>query len=137
MHLLRAAYEGLALSCYDCLHFLPQAGQLAVTGGGAASDLLCQMFADCLDRPVRRPGFPELGLAGAARLVWAGLGFEGPMPLEEPSTARVFLPDAGRHPVYERMYALFLDLRTRLEPYWLDREGLLAGPCEVGTNHRK
>jgi sugar (pentulose or hexulose) kinase len=137
MHLLRAAYEGLALSFHDCLRHLPQVGELAVTGGGAASDLLCQMFADCLERPVRRPGFPELGLAGAARLVWAGLGFAGEMPLEEPMPARVFAPDAGRHAVYERMYALSVDLRAGLEPYWRAREDMLSGASGPPAGHRK
>ena len=64
MHLLRAAYEGLALSFRDCHQFLPPVAQVAVAGGGAASDLLCQMFADSLDRPVRFTG--QGGAAGLA-----------------------------------------------------------------------
>ena len=122
MHLLRAAYEGLALSFRDCHQFLPPVAQVAVAGGGAASDLLCQMFADSLDRPVRRPGLPELGLAGAARLVWLGLGFTGLLPLETETPARLYIPDAQRHAAYEQLYALFLKLRTGLEPYWAGRD---------------
>jgi sugar (pentulose or hexulose) kinase len=39
MHLLRAVYEGLALSLYDCYQSLPQVEKdIYIAGGGAASD---------------------------------------------------------------------------------------------------
>jgi sugar (pentulose or hexulose) kinase len=126
MHLLRAAYEGLALAFCDCHHFLPPVDRVVLAGGGAASDLLCQLFADCLGRPTLRPGFPELGLAGAAGLVWTGLGGTGPMHLEAQAPAREFAPEPDRHAFYGRLYALSLTLRTGLEPYWSSRDRLLG-----------
>jgi xylulokinase len=101
---------------------------MAISGGGAASDLLCQMFADCLDRPVHRPGFAELGLAGTAQLVWRGLGYAGPMPLEEDTPRREFVPDPVRHRAFEDLYALFLTLRAGAEPYWRNRASMCP-PC--------
>jgi sugar (pentulose or hexulose) kinase len=128
MHLLRAAHEGLALSFRDCQHYLPAATRMTISGGGAASDLLCQMFADCLNRPVHRPGFSELGLAGTAQLVWRGLGYAGDLPLQEDTPPREFLPDPVRHERFEDLYALFLTFRAGVEPYWLDRASMFP-PC--------
>jgi xylulokinase len=47
---------------------------LLIAGGGARSDLWCQLRADVLGRPVRRAAAEEPGIAGAALLAWIGLG---------------------------------------------------------------
>jgi xylulokinase/L-xylulokinase len=50
-HLLRAVYEGTALSMLDCYaHFPVNVEQLYISGGGARSPFWCQMFADCTAR---------------------------------------------------------------------------------------
>lgn len=72
-HVARAAFEAIALQIRDVfvameadLHTtLPE---LSVDGGASQNNMLAQMLADTLDRPIRRPGSPELSALGAARM---------------------------------------------------------------------
>jgi xylulokinase len=78
-HLLRAVLEGIALE--ERLH-LDAMGAAAgrriaavnVLGGGAQSDLWCQILADALGRPVRRTRSAEATALGAAMLAAAAVG---------------------------------------------------------------
>ena len=81
-HLVRAALEAIAFEVRDVVDVITSdAGvslpELSVDGGAAANDLLCQVQADQLQVPVRRPQVAEttaLGaafLAGLATGVWA------------------------------------------------------------------
>jgi glycerol kinase len=81
-HLVRAALEAIAFEVRDVVDVMTRdAGidlpELSVDGGAAANDLLCQLQADQLQVPVRRPEVAEttaLGaafLAGLATGVWA------------------------------------------------------------------
>jgi glycerol kinase len=80
-HLARAALEAVALQIHDVftamqadLHgALPE---LNVDGGASRNDLLMQLLADLIDRPVRRTDAAEVSALGAARLAARGLGFE-------------------------------------------------------------
>jgi len=83
-HLARATLEGIALQNADVLRAMeadlgePLQG-LRVDGGAAANDLLMQMQADLLQRPITRPQMLETTALGAAALaglaagVWRGL----------------------------------------------------------------
>ena len=76
-HLVRATLEAIAFEVRDVIDTL--AGQtelttLAVDGGAAANDLLCQLQADQLGVPVERPMNVETTGLGAAFLAGLGTG---------------------------------------------------------------
>ncbi|GII86935.1 glycerol kinase [Sphaerisporangium siamense] len=82
-HLARAVLEGIAYQIRDVVEAVAgpagiPVSRLAVDGGASANDLLCQIQADLLGRPVARPETTEttgLGaafLAGLAGGVWSG-----------------------------------------------------------------
>jgi glycerol kinase len=84
-HLVRAALEAIAFEVRDVVDVITRdAGvdlpELSVDGGASANDLLCQVQADQLQVPVRRPQVAEttaLGaafLAGLAAGVWSSTG---------------------------------------------------------------
>lgn len=79
---------------------------LRIIGGGAASDLWCQIHADVLDRTIERVAEPlHANLKGAALLAGVALGhvqwdeLRGLVPVD-----RVFRPAAENRAVYDRLY---------------------------------
>ena len=88
-HLARATLEAIALQVRDVFVAMEQdAGHpmdaLAVDGGATANDLLMQLQADLLQRPVVRKAVAELSAAGAATMAGAAIGLwgdAGPAPL--------------------------------------------------------
>ena len=80
---------------------------LRIIGGGAQSDLWCQVHADVMDRTIERVGLPlHANLRGAA--VFAGMAL-GVVRAEEVSelvgVERVFRPDPANRAVYDQLYA--------------------------------
>ncbi len=78
-HLVRATLEAIAFQVRDIVDAMTrQAGRpvpvLAVDGGAAANDLLCQLQADQLGIPVVRPEVHETTGLGAAFLAGLGTG---------------------------------------------------------------
>lgn len=71
-HIVRATLEAIAYEVRDVIEMMPSLSSLAVDGGAAANDLLCQLQADQLGVPVERPQITETTGLGAAFL--AGLG---------------------------------------------------------------
>ena len=98
-HLVRATLESVALQTLDVVEAMEQVSgerlaELRVDGGAAVNDLLMQIQADLLNRPVVRPRVTETTALGAAYL--AGLG-AGVWPGTEALAAhwqgeRTFLP---------------------------------------------
>jgi xylulokinase len=84
-----------------------------IGGGGAASDLWCQIRADVLGVPLRRCAVPEAAALGAAIL--AGRSQETATPLSQVVRRlvrfdRTFEPDQGRRDSYSERFAHFLAL---------------------------
>ena len=77
-HLVRAAVEAMAYQVVDIVEALRASGQVLATmkvdGGGAASDLLCQLLADLARVQVLRPRQLERTALGAALIAGIGLG---------------------------------------------------------------
>ncbi len=75
-HIVRATLEAIAFEVRDVLETMPEQGgaALRVDGGAAANDLLCQVQADQLGRPVERPHIVETTGLGAAFLAGLGAG---------------------------------------------------------------
>ena len=75
-HIARATLEAIALQVSDVVHLMEDDSRVAlqelrVDGGGSSNDLLMQIKADLLGKPVVRPAFREATARGAAYL--AGL----------------------------------------------------------------
>jgi erythritol kinase len=62
----RATVDGLTLAVLDCFLACGGADSLAVSGGGARSDLWCHTISDAIGTPVHRVDSSEAGALGAA-----------------------------------------------------------------------
>lgn len=79
-HIARATLESIALQTLDVIELMEQETgarltELRVDGGAVANELLMQMQADVLDRPVVRAATPETTALGAAYLAGLAVGF--------------------------------------------------------------
>jgi xylulokinase len=115
--LVRAVLEGVAYNS----RWLHQAverfthrrlDRLRIFGGGAQSDLWCQIYADILDCRIERVADPvHVNLRGAVLLAALALGtvrqdeIRGLVPIE-----RVFSPNPQNRAIYDRLYAEFARL---------------------------
>jgi xylulokinase len=116
-HLVRAVLEGVACNSRWLLTYVerfagrPLDGVTAV-GGGARSDLWCQVHADVLGRVVHQAADPVLvSVRGAALQASVALGHLGwdevaaTVPI-----ARTFEPDPARRRVYDALFPEFVNL---------------------------
>ena len=79
-HITRATLESIALQTLDVVNLMERETgvsipELRVDGGGVGNDLLMQIQADVLARPVVRSATPETTALGAAYLAGLGVGF--------------------------------------------------------------
>ncbi len=121
--LARAVLEGVAYNLRWLLegaeHFTGRRlDPLRIIGGGAQSDLWCQIVADVCDRTVERVADPLLcGLRGVA--IAAGIAL-GAVTRDEVRalvpTDRTFRPDPGSRATYDRLYAEFPRLHKVQRP---------------------
>ncbi|BBZ22581.1 xylulokinase [Mycolicibacter hiberniae] len=111
--LVRAVLEGVAYNSRWLLQYLnrfaPNSGPIRIIGGGARSDLWCQIMADVTGRTYERVADPlNAQLRGAALFAGIGLGelhrdeLRHLTPLDG-----VFEPEAGNREVYDRIFAEF------------------------------
>ena len=78
-HLYRAIVEGIDFALREGLERMARRGHhkidfVAVSGGGAQSDLICQIAADVLNKPVRRVQTYETSGLGAAMVTFMACG---------------------------------------------------------------
>jgi glycerol kinase len=78
-HVVRAAVEAMAYQTRDVVEAMERdtgaaLAELRVDGGAAVMDVLCQLQADLLGIPVRRPRHTETTALGAAFLAGLGAG---------------------------------------------------------------
>lgn len=113
-HLTRAVLEGVSLNLRWLLGAAEKftgtrMDELSLVGGGARSDLWCQITADVLDRRIVRVQDPLLAtLRGAALFAGVSLGRIrwADVPNLVP-TDPVFVPDPGTRAVYDRAFGEF------------------------------
>ena len=82
---------------------------IRVFGGGAQSDLWCQIHADVMDRTIERLVDPmHTGLRGAALLAGIALGDVRRSEVRDHTPVETtFTPDAGNRAEYDRLFAEF------------------------------
>ncbi|ESQ78917.1 FGGY family carbohydrate kinase [Asticcacaulis sp. YBE204] len=109
-HVARAALEAIALQIRDVFVAMEadlgsELPDISVDGGAAASDVLMQILADILNRPVRRPAVTEVTACGVARMAGEALGlWQGPADAED----TIFTPrldQAARTQILSQWYA--------------------------------
>jgi glycerol kinase len=108
-HVARATLEAIAFEVRDVVQLMVNEGgidlrSLAIDGGAAANDLLCQMQADQLQLPVDRSA--ELQTTGLGAAFLAGLGVGMWSSIDELRSTRkssgVFSPQARDDESYVR-----------------------------------
>lgn len=112
--LVRAVLEGVAYNSRWLLDAVERFAKrtldpIRIFGGGAASDLWCQIHADVLDRTIERVADPLNCNARGAALI-AGMALDE-VRLDEVEglvgVDRTFTPDLATRAVYDRLYAEF------------------------------
>ena len=94
-HLYRALLEGIALEQAMVTGMIQddtgiQVREFVAIGGGASSDLWCQIIADACGKPVKRSRTVEASSLGAAMCAAAGAGwFPGVVPAAEAMRGRI------------------------------------------------
>ncbi len=118
--LTRAVLEGVAFNARMLLGASERFAKrrldvLRIIGGGARSDLWCQIMADVLDRRIERVEAPMVtGLRGAGLFLALALGsvrrdeVRDLVPVD-----RVFRPDPATRSTYDAMYLEFPKLHSR------------------------
>jgi xylulokinase len=122
-HFVRAILEGVAYMLRRNLELLEEAGapadEVHAHGGGARSDLWCQVKADVTGRPVVTLEGEDAAIRGDAMLAGVATGtFAG---LEEAAAAMVvprrrFVPEPASRAAYETGYRRYLALFDALRP---------------------
>ena len=121
----RAVLEGVAYNSRWLLTYTEKlAGRrldnIAMVGGGAISDLWCQIHADVLNRTVRQVKDPRLApLRGAAfqALVALGRMSFGDVP-DCVEIARTYRPDPVHRKLYDKLFGAFVQMYHRLKPVY-------------------
>ena len=116
-HLVRAVLEGVACNSRWLLTYVERfVGRpleaVTAVGGGARSELWCQVHADVLGRVVRQAADPVMASArGAALQASVALGH---LSWDEVAAtvpvARTFEPDPAHRAVYDRLFPEFVNL---------------------------
>ena len=81
-------------------------------GGGAKSDIWCQIHADVLDRPLRKVNQPiQANLRGAAFLASVALGHMTFDDIADHTQIdRVFEPNSANRQIYDLLFEEFLNI---------------------------
>lgn len=128
--LLRAVYEGVALSVLDCYVTLGvPVTTLRLAGGGARSPLWAQMLADALSVPVTVAEGQEYGARGAVMNAGVAIGAfadyaEAVARMVRP--ARTFVPDPANRARYAALLQIYRAEREAMLPIWEARTAAFA-----------
>lgn len=129
-HLARAVLEGTGFAMRDVIDRLDALGvptaSLRLMGGGARSDLWCQIRADISRRPVEVLTSSDASATGAAILAAIAAG-NAPNVEAAVSTLRLPMrevaPRAEAAAVLDDAYRAYRDIFAGMEPLW-DRDGI-------------
>ncbi|GBF38695.1 carbohydrate kinase, FGGY family protein [Leptospira johnsonii] len=122
---IRAFLEGVALNTRWMIKpvekFLKKnLSKITIVGGGATSDVWCQIFADTMGITVRQPEEPmQSNARGAAWIAGIGLGLMQVSDIPELIRIKAeYKPDGKNKKVMDEMFSRFLQLHKRLAPLY-------------------
>ncbi|MHA1325662.1 MAG: xylulokinase, partial [Candidatus Helarchaeota archaeon] len=115
--LIRAIYEGVAYNSRWVLQYLEKfCGRklepINMIGGGAKSNIWCQIYADVLNRPIRQVKDPiQANARGAAFIAAVGLGYitfdDIPKYIQYTNT---YMPTPKHRHIYDELFQEFLTI---------------------------
>ena len=118
--ILRSIYEGVAYNIKWALTYVEKlvgrSNELRCIGGGAKSDIWCQILADILERKVLQTESPDLAAAkGSAIISMVGLGllknFTEAIPLIK--VQKTFTPNTANKKVYNKLFNEYRNIYKR------------------------
>jgi xylulokinase len=114
-HMIRAVFEGVAYNARWLLKYVEQFNKrpveaINIVGGGAKSNIWCQIHADVMNRPIRQIKDPiEANVRGAALLASASLGY---LRYDEIGThvavANTYTPNPDHRKIYDELFHEFI-----------------------------
>lgn len=117
--LVRSVYEGVAYNSRWLLQHVERfvrrrLDNIRMIGGGAKSDVWCQIYADVLGRTIKQVKDPvQANLRGAGFMASVALGYmsfdEIPQRVE---IAETFMPSSGNRTVYDELFTGFKEVYT-------------------------
>jgi xylulokinase len=121
----RAVLEGVAYSVRLLMEALEKSSgvkpeRLHHAGGGAGSDVWCQIRADVLGRVIERKANRDAGVVGAAILAGIGTGVFGSISEAARHLARTereYTPNPARRAMYDEGFARYVELYGRLKGF--------------------
>ena len=127
LHFYRAIIEGIAFELYHSLDIMQKRAkrrvdEVFVGGGGARSDIVCQITADVFGIPVKRIQTHEACSVGAAMVAFLALGVFRDYDeaiAHMVHVADVFKPRKTEHETYMDLYSgAYCKVFRRLEPVY-------------------
>jgi xylulokinase len=123
--LVRSVFEGVAYNSRWLLGYVEKfirrpIAALNIVGGGAKSEIWCQIFADVLDRPIRQVRDPiRANVRGAGFLAALALGYLTRDQISERiQIARTYQPDPANRKIYDTLFREFLNLYKLNRPVY-------------------
>lgn len=125
-HMIRAIYEGVAYNTRWLLGYVEnfirqQVRSIRIVGGGAKSNIWCQIFADVLNRTIHQVKNPLLVNAmGSAFLACVALGYLtfADIPTLVP-IANTYEPNPANHRLYSGLFQEFLNIYKKIRPIYV------------------
>ena len=118
--LLRSVYEGIAYNIKWSLIFVEKlvgkSYEINCIGGGAKSDVWCQILADILERKIIQMEDPELAAAkGSTIISMVGLGILNHFPDAIPliKVKKVFSPNLDNKEIYDKLFKEYINIYKR------------------------
>ena len=123
-HLLRAVFEGVALSTRHNYESMLKNEKLEITylsGGASKNDAWCQILADCTGNVMRVPLGSDSGSRGAAINAGVAVGVfkdhaEGIQNMVH--IRKEFVPDPDNKAKYDKLYEIYKELIKASMPIW-------------------
>ncbi len=140
--IIRAFLEGVAMNTRWMIKpvekFLKKnLSAITIVGGGATSDVWCQIFADTMGLTVRQPEEPmQSNARGAAWIAGMGLGLIKVSDIPELIRIKAeYIPNKKSKEVMDEMFSRFLQLHKRLAPLYKswnqDKDSIARGKTSV------
>ncbi|GKX27668.1 carbohydrate kinase [Vallitalea longa] len=127
--IIRATYEGVAFAMLDCYQHMPlNIEQVTICGGGAKSNIWCQMFADVLGKKIITVKGEELGAKGVIinNAIVQGFYKDYLEAVEETvEVNKIFEPNIINQKKYMEYYGLYKRTYQVLQETWKLREKLI------------
>lgn len=128
-HLLRAVYEGAALSMLDCYAQIPvEIDEWYISGGGKRSAFWSQMFSDCTGQRILVPEGVEFGARSVAVLAGIACGVYDDLDDAMKQVIRIereHTPNKTASEKYRQLYELYQAIYEQLQDVWWKRHELV------------